>query len=200
MLMTSSFLLVSLFLLISFNNICGFVFQKHFIFRSNNIIVRTSSSRMQMASTFYPSKTTTPNNNDDNDNFQIEPPKDINQLIHINDSNFDETISSSLDDDGLKLVLFSASWCGPCINMARTLTQCAQSSSIAAAAKFYQIDTDLNPESASIYSVRSIPCVLLFKDGRVVSEVVGSVPATVIEKQLAKYSQSCENDDESQYQ
>lgn len=142
-----------------------------------------------MASTFSPPKTSIPNNN----GFQVQPPYDTNQLINLNDDNFDEAMSS----DGLSVVLFGATWCGPCANMARTLSMCAQSNSMA---KFYAIDTDINPESASIYGVRSIPCVLLFKDGRVVSEVVGSVPASVIEKQLAKQSQLWASDESQSYQ
>lgn len=194
--MLSSFVLIVCILFISINYSFCFVFQHNrFIVNKNNIKNNHKSiSSRNMASTFFPSKTTIPNNNNEDDGFHVQPPNDVNQLININDSNFDEIASS----EGISVVLFSATWCGPCINMARTLMKCSQSK--VSTAKFFQIDTDFNPETASIYSVRSIPCVLLFKDGRVVSEVVGSVPMTVIDKQLAKHSQSWNDENIQSYQ
>ncbi len=99
---------------------------------------------------------------------------------------FDSNLNSRISNDGLSLVLFTASWCGPCKNMATSLLKCSQSAS--QAANFYQIDTDYNPESASEYHVRSIPCVLIFKDGKVVAEIVGNVPIQVVEAQILKHS------------
>lgn len=178
-----SFLAICVFLLMSWH-------AEGFMILPTRHLVRNMLSR-SMASTISPSKPTIPNNN----GFQVEHPIDTNPLVNLCDTDFDEAVASN----ELSVVLFGASWCSPCSNMARTLGKCAESSS---AANFYQIDTDANPETASVYSVRSIPSVLFFRAGRVVSEVVGSVPAAVIEKQLAKYAQmwSNEEDDGQSYQ
>lgn len=53
--------------------------------------------------------------------------------------------------------------------------------------KFFSIDTDYNPDSAAEFQIRSIPSTLFFKNGKLVSEIVGSVPESVIENQIQKY-------------
>ena len=56
--------------------------------------------------------------------------------------------------------------------------------------KFCSIDTDHNPESAAEFQVRSIPSTLFFKHGKVVSEIVGSVPQMVVISQITKHTAS----------
>jgi thioredoxin 1 len=53
--------------------------------------------------------------------------------------------------------------------------------------KFCSIDTDHNPDSAAEFQIRSIPSTLFFKNGKLVSEIVGSVPHSVIEYQILKH-------------
>jgi thioredoxin 1 len=172
MISLNAFLFLTMVLFSYFANLNGFMLNPL------NIIRKKVSQNM--IPVISPSKTTIhPIDND----YQEDKSNTRNHLMHIFDSNFDETI---LNSQGVSVVLFTADWCAPCKNMALSLDKCAQTNS---KAQFYTIDTDFNPETASIYSVRSIPCLLFFKDGDVVSEIVGSVPSNVIEKQLNKYSQ-----------
>ena len=53
--------------------------------------------------------------------------------------------------------------------------------------KFFSIDTDYNPDSAAEFQIRSIPSTLFFKNGKLVSEIVGSVPSSVIDFQIQKH-------------
>ena len=53
-------------------------------------------------------------------------------------------------------------------------------------ASFFRIDTDTQPDTATDFNIRSIPSTLFFKGGRVVSEIVGAVPSTVVVSQILK--------------
>ena len=53
--------------------------------------------------------------------------------------------------------------------------------------QFYSIDTDFNPDSAVEFQIRSIPSTLFFKSGKLVSEIIGSVPLSIIEAQIQKH-------------
>jgi thioredoxin 1 len=54
--------------------------------------------------------------------------------------------------------------------------------------RFCSIDTDHNPDSAAEFQIRSIPSTLFFKHGKLVSEIVGSVPQTVVISQIVKHT------------
>jgi thioredoxin 1 len=112
----------------------------------------------------------------------VSSPRD---LIAIDDENFTDVISAP----GLQVVLFTASWCGPCRGMKMSLENIKSTPSHSKLAGFYEIDTDFNPDSAADMMVRSIPSTLFFKDGKLVSEIVGAVPAHVITSQLEKYGE-----------
>ena len=83
------------------------------------------------------------------------------------------------------LFFFNSSWCGPCRVMQKNLQEFMAVYS--ADSKFCSIDTDYNPDSAAEFQIRSIPSTLFFKNGKLVSEIVGSVPQSVIENQIQKY-------------
>lgn len=104
------------------------------------------------------------------------------RLIDINDGDFDRV----LDSDGLSVVIFSSSWCGPCKSMETNLVDVSMGHSMIA--KFYRIDTDYNPDAAADFQVRSIPSTLFFRGGRLVSEIVGTVPSSVVVSQLVKHN------------
>jgi thioredoxin 1 len=53
--------------------------------------------------------------------------------------------------------------------------------------KVVKLDTDQNPTAASQYGIRSIPTLLVFKDGQQVDMVVGAVPKTTLANTLEKY-------------
>lgn len=64
-----------------------------------------------------------------------------------------------------------APWCGPCLAMAPVLDDLA--GEMAGKLKIVKIDVDQNPLSAQRFNARSIPLLVLFKDGEIVERIVG---------------------------
>jgi thioredoxin 1 len=93
------------------------------------------------------------------------------QITTLTDATFDEVVGSS---EKPILVDFWAEWCGPCKMIAPILEEFAVEQSD----KFTigKLDVDVNIETATKFSVMSIPTLLLFKDGEVVARLVGAKP------------------------
>jgi len=72
------------------------------------------------------------------------------------------------------LVDFWATWCGPCHAIAPILEELAND--YAGRVTVAKVDVDSNQSTAAQYGVRSIPTLLLFKDGQVIGQLVGNVP------------------------
>lgn len=54
--------------------------------------------------------------------------------------------------------------------------------------KFYKVDTDANPSIASRYGIRSIPTVIIFKDGEKKEAIIGAVPKGTLTASMEKFS------------
>ena len=91
-------------------------------------------------------------------------------VIHATDADF---YSQVLQSSEPVLVDFWAQWCGPCKMIAPALDELAQT--YAGRAKVVKVDIDQNRAVALKYHVRSIPMLLLFKDGQVQSTQIGAV-------------------------
>ncbi len=91
--------------------------------------------------------------------------------LTFTDSDFDSEV---LKSDQPVLVDFWAVWCGPCRQMAPVIDSLAEK--YAGKIKVGKLDVDHNPAAAQRFNVRGIPTMLLFKAGRPVEQIVGSVP------------------------
>lgn len=88
-------------------------------------------------------------------------------IEEVNDTNFTEETS-----DGLALVDFWASWCGPCRMQSPILEQ-LDSEFDDSQLKIYKMNVDENPDTPRMFGIMSIPTLLLKKDGEVIDQVVG---------------------------
>ena len=86
----------------------------------------------------------------------------------LSDSNFDESVIKSATP---VLVDFWAEWCGPCRMIAPTID--ALAADYAGKVTVGKVNVDDNPNTAMRFGIRSIPTLLLFKDGEVVDSIVG---------------------------
>lgn len=75
-----------------------------------------------------------------------------------------------------------APWCGPCKSIAPVLDALAREH--AGRLKVAKLNVDENPATSSRFAVRSVPTLLVFKNGQVVDQIVGAVPKPEIERRL----------------
>lgn len=97
----------------------------------------------------------------------------------LSTSDFDEVVDQA---EKLVLVDFWAEWCGPCKQLKPRLEELAEE--YEGEVDFYRVNVDENQDLAGQFGIRSIPSLLVFKDGDKVEEIVGAVPKENISEQL----------------
>ena len=91
-------------------------------------------------------------------------------LIHLNDQNFKTEVLES----GLPAIVdFWATWCGPCKKIAPILEELGNEYS--AKIKIGKINVEDSPATTNFYGVMSIPTLVFFKDGKVLSQCTGAL-------------------------
>jgi thioredoxin 1 len=104
----------------------------------------------------------------------------MSEHVHeFTDQNFDTDVGQS---DVPVLVDFWATWCGPCKAIAPVIDEIA--GEYDGRVKVGKVDVDSNQNTAMKYGVRSIPTLLIMKDGKVVNQIVGAVPKSNITDML----------------
>jgi thioredoxin 1 len=104
------------------------------------------------------------------------------QTLEFSDQNFEEDVLKASQP---VLVDFWATWCGPCRMMSPTVDAIA--AEYAGRAKVGKLNVDENLQVASRYGIRSIPTLLLFKEGQIKEQMVGTTPKDAINRLLDKY-------------
>ena len=89
----------------------------------------------------------------------------------VSDTDFDKEV---LNADGPVVVDFWAEWCGPCKMIAPALEEISEE--MGEQVKIAKLNIDENQNMAMKYGVRSIPTLILFKDGEPVSTQIGAAP------------------------
>lgn len=97
------------------------------------------------------------------------------------DANFATEV---LGSDKPALVDFWAEWCGPCRALAPLVDQIAEENQ--GKLKVFKMNVDENPDTPAQYGVRGIPTLILVKGGKVVDQLVGSVPKPTLDQFIQK--------------
>ncbi len=93
------------------------------------------------------------------------------KIVHTNDENFEADV---LKSEKVVLIDFWAEWCGPCKMIAPLLDEAADQ--YADKLKIAKLNIDENPNTPAKYQIRSIPTLMLFKDGAVLAQKLGAMP------------------------
>lgn len=96
-----------------------------------------------------------------------------------------EKFTDIINSESPVLVDFFATWCGPCKMMHPILEEL--SGKVAGKARILTVDIDKNQALASEYGVRSVPTLMIFKNGELKWRTSGVTRATVLEAELQKY-------------
>jgi thioredoxin 1 len=103
----------------------------------------------------------------------------MSNAVEITDANFEVEV---LKSDIPVMIDFWAEWCAPCKMIAPAVDEIAED--YKGKIKVGKVDVDNNPAISMKYQIRSIPSLLVFKDGNVATQLVGAVPKPQIKSMI----------------
>ncbi len=103
-------------------------------------------------------------------------------ILEVTDGNFETEV---LKSEVPVLVDFWAAWCAPCHMITPTLENLARD--YKDRMKTYKLNVDVNMKTPARYGIRSIPTLLLFKDGELKETIVGVIPQAKIVEILSRH-------------
>src|SRR5512146_1102079 len=107
----------------------------------------------------------------------------MSNAFEVTDGDFETEIEKH---EGLAVVDFWATWCGPCRIVEPALDQLA--AEFEGKAKVRKMDVDPNIKSPARFSVRSIAAILFFKDGKLVDQVIGAASKAHLEQKFRQHA------------
>ena len=96
-----------------------------------------------------------------------------------------ETFGSIINGDTPVLVDFFAEWCMPCVMMTPVMEEISEN--FKGKLKVGKVNIEDSPEIAEKFGVSSIPNLIMFKDGRIVEQIIGAMPQEEIENVIRGY-------------
>lgn len=102
--------------------------------------------------------------------------------VEVTDSNFQNEVLNSATP---VLIDFWAEWCGPCKMIAPVVEELAREYD--GKLKVGKVDVDSNQQVSMQFGIRSIPTLLIFKQGKVVDQLVGAVPKRMLVEKITKH-------------
>ena len=106
----------------------------------------------------------------------------MGNYVEVTDGTFDEEV---LKSELPVLVDFWAVWCAPCRMIEPIVEELAVEKK--GKLKIAKVNVDMNQEIAARFGIRSIPTLLVFKNGELVDQLIGAVPKSMIESKLDRH-------------